>query len=70
MTFAAPAAPSLGDRWGLKNRSDDTQDVIVSGNGNDIEDPLASCAVAASFTLSGDGISVEWEFDGTQWLVV
>ena len=27
-------------------------------------------AVAASFSLSGDGISVEWEYDGTQWLVI
>jgi len=70
MTFAAPASPILGSRWAIKNRSASQEPVIIDGNGSDIEDPLASYAVAASFTLSGDGISVEWEFDGAQWLVI
>ena len=69
-TINAPAAPSLGARFGVKNRTADTTVVTISGNGNNIENPTASFALAASFTLTGDGISAEWEFDGTQWLAV
>ena len=69
-TLNAPASPSIGDRWGVKNRTTDTTAITVSGNGSNIEDPTASFALAASFSLTGDGIGVEWEYDGTQWLVV
>ena len=70
MTLQAPAAPSLGARWGVKNRSASVLPVIIDGNGSNIEDPLASFALAASFNLAGDGVSAEWEYDGTQWLVI
>jgi hypothetical protein len=69
-TLNAPASPSIGDRWGVKNRSANTTAVTIAGNGSNIEDPTSSYAVAASFSLSGDGIAVEWEYDGTQWLVI
>jgi len=66
----APATPILGMRWATKNRSSSATAVTISGNGSDIEDPTSSFSLAANFSLSGDGISVEWEYDGTQWLVV
>lgn len=69
-TINAPAAPVQGDRWGVKNETANLTIVTINGNGNNIEDPTASFALAANFTLSGDGIAAEWEFDGTNWVVV
>jgi len=68
--ISAPASPVIGTRFAVKNRSASVVAVTISGNGNDIEDPTASFAVAASFTLAGDGIAAEWEFDGTDWLAI
>ena len=61
---------NIGDRWGVKNRTADVTAVTIAGNGSNIEDPTVSFALAASFSLVGDGAAVEWEFDGTQWLVI
>ncbi len=69
-TLNAPASPIAGTRWGVKNVNSDATAITISGNGNSIEDPLASFALAASFTLGSDGVSVTWEFDGNNWLVV
>ena len=66
-TLNAPASPVIGSRWAVKNRSSDITAITISGNGSDIENPTASYTLAASFSLSGDGISTEWEYDGTQW---
>jgi len=66
----APSTPILGMRWATKNRSSSVTAVTISGNGSNIEDPTSSFSLAANFSLSGDGISVEWEYDGTQWVVV
>jgi len=66
----APASPVMGTRWATKNRSASVVAVTISGNGSDIEDPTATFALAATFSLSGDGVSIEWEYDGTQWVVV
>lgn len=68
--ISAPASPVMGTRWATKNRSADLTSITISGNGLNIENPTASFSLAATFLLSGDGISVEWEYDGTQWLVV
>lgn len=69
-TVSAPPSASAGDQWAVKNVSADVTGVTIDGNGSNIEDPTSSFSLAASFTLSGDGISVVWEYDGTQWLVV
>lgn len=69
-TLNAPAAPAIGDRWGVKNRTSSAAAITISGNGSNIESPTASFSVSASFSLIGDGIAVTWEYDGTQWLVV
>lgn len=66
----APASPVMGTRWGIKNLSNSVTAITVSGNGSNIEDPLVSFVLAATFSLAGDGISVEWEYDGTQWVVI
>lgn len=70
-TINAPAAPATGDKFGVKNQSADLTAITINGNGNMIENPLASFALLASFaTFSGDGIAVEWVFDGTEWLAI
>lgn len=70
ITISAPLAPELGDQWAVKNRTADLTSITIDGNGNNIENPTASFSLAANFSLSGDGISIEWEFDGIQWLVI
>ena len=69
-TLNAPASPAIGNRWAVKNRSSDITAITISGNGSSIEDPTSSFSLAASFSLSGDGISTEWEYDGTQWQLI
>ena len=69
-TINAPASPSLGDKFAVKNRTSDLTGVTISGNGSNIEDPTSSFALAASFSLVGDGVAAEWEYDGTAWLAV
>ena len=66
----APAAPTIGVHWAVKNRSVSLTAITISGNGSNTEDPTISFALAASFSLSGNGIAVEWEYDGTQWVVI
>lgn len=65
----APALKQIGDRWGVKNVSADVTGITISGNGSNIEDPTASYALAGSFSLVGDGIGAEWEWDGNAWIV-
>jgi len=73
-TFAGqinlPDSPSNGDEVILKNQSSSTANVTVSGNGNNLEDPSVSFSLGATGTLSGDGASFTFSFDGTQWLVI
>jgi len=69
-TIRAPATPTISDHWAVKNFSASLTAITISGNGSNIEDPTISFALAASFSLSGDGIAVEWEYDGTQWVVI
>ncbi len=69
-TLNAPASPVIGSRWAVKNRSTSIVAITIGGNGSSIEDPTSSFSLAASFSLSGDGISTEWEYDGTQWQLI
>lgn len=68
--ISMPATAEVGDIVRIKNVSASLEFVTISGNGNYIEDPDESFAVVNQFYLSGDGISVTWEFDGTNWLVI
>lgn len=69
-TITAPAAPTAGQRFGVRNVVADSSGVTISGNGNDIEEPLDPAEYSGSVTFSGSGLSMEWEFDGSQWNLV
>lgn len=68
-TILAPPNPVAGNRFGIKNVSADVTAITVGGNGNNIENPTVSFALAGSFLLGSDGIGVEFEFSGSVWLV-
>ena len=64
----APASPVAGNRFGIKEVVGDVTAVTISGNGNNIEN-LATGDFVASFSLAQAKVGVEWEFDGTQWII-
>jgi hypothetical protein len=68
-TLTFPASPSADDRVGFKNASASTVAVTLAGNGNTVENP-ASYGVAASQSVSGNGLALTYQFDGTSWLIV
>jgi hypothetical protein len=65
----APATPTAGDRWSLKNVTTNTTGVTIDGNGENIENPSAS-AIVASYSLAGALVSVDYIYDGTNWVVL
>ena len=69
-TISMPATGVAGDIVRIKNVSNSLEFITISGNGNYIEDPDESFALVNTFYLSGDGISITWEFDGSNWLVI
>lgn len=68
-TLTAPASPSQGERWAVKETADDATAITIAGNGSNIEDPVGG-TVGASFSLGLAYVSVEWEYDGTAWRVI
>lgn len=68
-TIDAPAAPATGTRWALKNVTTDVTGITVDGNGNNIENPSAG-AFVASYSLAGALVSVDYIYDGTNWVVL
>lgn len=67
-TINAPANPVLGDRWAVKNTTTDTTSVTINGNGNNIEDPGAG-AIVASYGLATALVSLDYLYDGTNWIL-
>lgn len=65
----APASPTQGDRFAIKNSTTDATSVTIDGNGNNIEDPNTSTLVA-SFGLAAALVSLDFVFDGTKWLIL
>lgn len=65
----APASVIINDLFGVKNVTADLTAVEIFGNGNNIE-PISTSTRVALFNLVGDGVSVIWKFDGTDWLIV
>jgi hypothetical protein len=65
----APAAPIAGVRWSLKNVTIDVTAITVDGNGNSIENPTSS-TLGASYSLAGALVSVDYIYDGTNWVVL
>lgn len=69
-TLNAPAAPSRGAMFGIKEAAGLTTAVTVSGNGSNIENPLTGLAGSASFSLGAAFVSLLWVYDGTRWLII
>ena len=65
----APTSPSLGERWSLKNATTNVTAVTIDGNGNNIENP-STTTIVASYSLAVALVSVDYIYDGTNWLVL
>lgn len=64
-----PAGPTRGEMVGLKNVTSDTTAITLDGNGSNVENPT-TFSLASSASVSGDGIGLLYQYDGTQWLIV
>lgn len=64
----APASPTVGDRFAIKNVTTDTTAVTIDGNAENIEDPGTSTFVA-SYSLALGLVSIEYLYDGTNWVI-
>ncbi len=64
----APASPTKGDRWAVKNVSTDVTSVTIDGNSNSIEN--AASALVASFGFAIALGTLSYLFDGTNWVLV
>lgn len=67
-TLFAPANPTVGQRFAYKEMGGSETAVSVNGNGNNIEEPISG-GFQASYTVGQAYIGVEFEFDGTQWII-
>jgi hypothetical protein len=68
-TLKAPSSPALGHKWACKNATTDITSITIDGNGVNIENPVAG-SIGATFGLAVALVSIEWEFNGTNWLAV
>ncbi|NIM50438.1 MAG: hypothetical protein GTO22_14510 [Gemmatimonadales bacterium] len=73
-TITAPATPSNGDRFGVKNADPDfSVAVTIDGNSTNIENPNAAFDVSSitSFDVAVDGLGVEWVYSSaaSAWVV-
>ena len=68
-TINAPAAPSLGDRFGVKNIGLGVTVMTLDGNGSNIENPLLS-VLGGSFTAGVSLFGAAWEYMNGVWHVV
>ena len=68
-TLTAPSSPAVNDRIGLKNVTTSSLAITISGNGNDIEDAAAPGSGSLSVSMSGPGVSLIYQYDGTQWWI-
>lgn len=65
----APASPALNDRFAIKNVTIDVTSVVINGNGLNIEDPNTSTFLS-SFFLGAALVSIDYLFDGTNWVII
>lgn len=66
-SIVAPASPISGDMIAIKNESTSATAITMNGNGNNIEG-LATFTPAATVPISGDGVAVTWQYNGTEWI--
>lgn len=69
-TITMPASPSTDDQVGIKNVTTDISAITLSGNGNNVEDPSSPGSTSASVSVTGAGVSLIYQFDGTAWWIV
>jgi len=70
-TLDFPASASPNAQVAFKNVTTDGTTVITyDGNGNDIEDPGSPGSVGATAAVAVAGVSVIYQFDGTQWWII
>ncbi len=65
----APVTPTTGQRWAIKNVTVDVTLVTISGNGESLEDPGTS-TLLASFTIAAAFVSLDYIYDGTNWVII
>jgi len=69
--ISAPTGPVQGDQFGVKNLTNlGTPTVDLYGNGYLIEDPNAGFTLVPTFPVGQEGVSIVWEHDGTEWIIV
>jgi hypothetical protein len=69
-TLSMPASASTNAQVALKNVTTSGATLTLSGNGNTVEDPVAPGTTAASVSVIGAGVSLIYQFDGTDWWIV
>jgi hypothetical protein len=71
-TVTFPASPFSGEVHGFTDKGlhAATNPLTVNGGGNNVELADGSGTTAASVTLSQNGISVFWRFNGTFWEII
>jgi len=70
VTVSFPASPATDDQVGVKNCTTDTTSCTISGNGNNVEDPSSPGSTAASVGIAAAGVSLIYQYDGTEWWIV
>jgi hypothetical protein len=65
-----PASASTNAQVAIKNVTTSGATLTLSGNGNTVEDPVAPGTTASSVSVIGAGVSLIYQFDGTDWWIV
>jgi len=69
-TMSLPASANTNAQVAFKNVTTDTTSVTISGNGNTLEDPGTPGSTSASIAVAIAGVSITYQFDGTDWWIV
>jgi hypothetical protein len=66
-----PGTATVGDLVGIKNvdLTNSGIGITLDGNGGDVEDP-GGFAMSATVSVTGDGIALLYQYDGTDWYIV
>lgn len=66
-TLQAPSSPARGDEFGIKEMVNNAALITVSGNGQNIQNPVTGLYTGVTTTVAVANIGARWIFDGTQW---
>lgn len=69
-TLTMPSSPSTNDQVGIKNVTTSITAITLSGNGNNVEDPFSAGSMSSSVSVTGAGVSLIYQYDGTAWWIV